>query len=316
MRSYSIFFSSVNGSSLPKETKYVTEAIIRPYSAILENKTVKRKREYSEEFPSRKKISQGMFDTKDFKIFEKKYFEDYNETLSKAPLLLAADLCKINYFFHQLPLVKKGLSKLEAEIGEKLLQKNISLESFVSDLDIDNYKCYKSLSESLKQWLINSDFSHQIIILSSELSKKDFFYLLKNKNMFKDVGIDPFHGEWSHFIQWYLIANNEDLVKNLNFLPHVIIEMMGNTKNNNKQSLWEITFDSFKEESIFNFTSPENVTSFLKSSSSDFPLLSTNIQKRFLKRVKNGENIKESDFESDSDDISEDNSNSDFNNTI
>ncbi len=297
--------SSDNHISLMKKT-HTTDAKIEVNKAARTSNPKKRKlADVNTEQPQAKKVySPGIFETEDFKSFEINYFIDNKDTITKAPLLLAADLCKINYFFHQLPLLNEGLAKLDAEIAENLKKKNISVESFVSGFSKRDYKCHRSLSQSLKKWLITSNFSHEVETVITELSKKEFFSLLKNKTMFKDVGIDPFHGEWSHFIQWYLVANNQELIHSLNFPPHVIIQMLGDNDNNvkGKDTLWDLTFDSFKEKPSFNFTSPENITQFLKKKLVQFPFLSANIQKRFLKRITvdlRDESDSESDTESD-----------------
>ncbi|WP_058514046.1 LirA/MavJ family T4SS effector [Legionella santicrucis] len=59
--------------------------------------------------------------------------------------------------------------------------------------------------------------------LLTNVTDEELFKLLQDLTLFKDIGAGNYHGEWSHFIQWYLICHDEMLLQNLNFSPSIIM---------------------------------------------------------------------------------------------
>lgn len=248
-----------------------------------------------------------------FEEYSKIFYEEFELALSNANLELKEDLVKIAFFLQDVDKIYEGLGELEEKLSENMDKKKIYSSFFLTSSD---NKCHKILSDVLKEW--GNVFFKEIIKTSNFLPDNDFLKNLNRRIMVKDIGSGIRHGEWSHFIQWYLIAHNKALIDSLNYPLDYIYMQLGETSQNilNKaMTLWDIIFDYFpndedekasteeeeeEEEEIINinksllndivndgyFRSPENITSDITEYMfTDFPILSKCILNRINKRT-------------------------------
>jgi hypothetical protein len=116
-----------------------------------------------------------------------------------------------------------------------------------------------------------------------------FFTAMKSGLMIKD-GKEGYsdHGEFTHIIQWVIIAWHQ---KKTNFLglPAIdVFKMMGLDQSGDYQNVWDMLFEA---EETQDFRSPETLNKFIcgktpELSSSAFPTLSKLLLERRAKRAK------------------------------
>lgn len=116
-----------------------------------------------------------------------------------------------------------------------------------------------------------------------------FFTAMKSGLMIKD-GYEGYndHGEFTHIIQWMIIAWHQ---KKTNFLglPAIdVFKMMGLDQSNHFQNVWDMLFEAEKTK---DFRSPVTLNNFIcgkapELSSSTFPTLGKLLLERHAKRAK------------------------------
>lgn len=116
-----------------------------------------------------------------------------------------------------------------------------------------------------------------------------FFTAMKSGLLIKD-GYEGYndHGEFTHIIQWLIIAWHQ---KQTNFLglPAIdVFKMMGLDQSHNYENVWDILFE---EENTQDFRSPETLNKFIcgkspQLASSTFPTLGKFLLERQAKRAK------------------------------
>lgn len=167
----------------------------------------------------------------------------------------------------------------------------------------------KLLRNLLEAELEKFGFQPEFVKVTGILSPTVFRELLRNKLILKDSGVDISHGEFTHAIQWLMIAWQHEETgfladdDNLNDLAIVsdIYKAFGeeNTvyqrtdfnmpsivNNYSESALWD-NFLDLSSSKPQNFTCPERLNKFLlKTDSEDLAFLRSLIESRFTKRDK------------------------------
>lgn len=239
-----------------------------------------------------------MFSSELFKFYKRNILSEMLPSLKNVPYRLQEDIIKIKYFLQNKAAILVALNRLELALLKTLALKNIDYQQFIKSTGT---KDHKVLSDTLKQWLQQTAFSPNIAEVRSFLPATFFFEYLKNKVLLKDIGSSPFHGEWSHFIQWYLICNNHELCNALSSSPVIIYQMLGSLSfnaaiDNEDDTLWSMAVDRlYISENVlyedFDFSCPEFITDFLVKEKDTFPVLSTCVNKRLVKRIRSEQNL-------------------------
>lgn len=227
-----------------------------------------------------------MFETEEFDLYRENIKSQYKEELGNAKPELVEDIIKIKFFLTNQIAILAGLAKLEEELSSTAAALGIEKEAFINSSET---KTYKILSKTLGNFLSTTVLEHQVKRIETVLKPYDFLYIFRKGYMFKDTGVLPTHGEWTHFIQWYLIFNNEELKAALSRSFEEIYMDIGScwlskVMNNN---LWDITVDSLssKIKTAFDFSSPEKVMHYLLKENTSFQLLTACLSKRREKRT-------------------------------
>lgn len=111
------------------------------------------------------------------------------------------------------------------------------------------------------------------------MDPKDFLALFTSKTIFKDASprIPSMHGMWSHTIQIWSIYHRNLQVKFLQHAPMEIYQALGKLG----ADVWDSIFDKGPDDSTF--SSPGTVTSSIKNSFMQRPLLNGTIQRQYDK---------------------------------
>lgn len=116
-----------------------------------------------------------------------------------------------------------------------------------------------------------------------------FFSAMKSGLMIKD-GYEGYsdHGEFSHIIQWLIIAWHQNKTNFLGLPASDVFKMIGVDQSNNYQNVWDMLFEA---EQTKDFRSPETLHKFIcgkepELALSPFPALSKLILERRAKRSK------------------------------
>jgi hypothetical protein len=214
-----------------------------------------------------------------------------------------------------------GLSALESALNAKLQQRDPSSEPKQAVKDAVQYfethsspgtakiEKYRGLLTSvLAESEFNSGFQvfddgkkKRVRTVEAVLGAKDFRYLLGLDGLFKDPGVDGFHGESTHRIQWYLFArfiegkNPVNLPEMLKWIP----TQVNKQSKNPKRGLWDAIFDRLQTGSVNaqepytstgkdDFRCPEILVKYLFQHDGDTPLLSETVRDRYKKRLYQG----------------------------
>lgn len=210
---------------------------------------------------------------------EKLFFIRYGSELQHCSNKLKDDIFTLVEFLSNPQAIEEELQKLELILKKEAEIRGINILEFISSKDTQGKKI---LSNVLYQWLKTTNFSHVPVKITKSLTAEEFFNYLTNKSFMKDLGVSEEHGEWTHFLQWYLIYNKN---LKLNYTLEQIMQFLGNPTINTNYTLWDIIFDQLGNPSLAGFfCSPENIMQYFKNTSDKFPLLSTLINKRRQKR--------------------------------
>jgi len=116
-----------------------------------------------------------------------------------------------------------------------------------------------------------------------------FFTAMKSGLLIKDgyEGSND-HGEFTHIIQWLIIAWHQQKTNFLGVPACEVLKMMGLDQSGNYQSIWDMLFEEYEKK---DFTAPETLNNFIcgkppKLASSTFPELSKLLKERRAKRDK------------------------------
>lgn len=148
------------------------------------------------------------------------------------------------------------------------------------------------LMASERTWGVNIDANGSARITALRMLEPDEFEeQFKGAKLFKDPGVSANHGEYTHRIQWYIIAMQKvvsDPVKLLNTMG----DHMATPQNAN--GLWDCLFDRlrstqtgskyFLAKNFNDFRCPEYFNLWLKEQAEDYPYLAVYLDKRFKKR--------------------------------
>lgn len=131
------------------------------------------------------------------------------------------------------------------------------------------------------------------------LNREPFLDTIRSGRHWKDVGASPLHGEYTHRLQWYLIANSGDIPR------HQIGEVyrfVGQFRDESKaadsfgqQDLWPRLCDRPRVDvggdkpgdttKPGDFRAPEHITRFFLNGGDDYPILKAFILARYHKRL-------------------------------
>lgn len=235
-----------------------------------------------------------MFDTLEYDVFEKSFLKTYAPYIANAPPLLISDLIKIKFFLLNQSEVLQTLEKLETRLKATLFKKNIDKSQFINPYlpEYNNNKTFKILSDTLKEWLQNTSFLPEITVFNDIEEASTFFSTLKQKAQFKDKGSDYKHGEWTHLIQFFLIANNKTLVAALSNkdIADLYAQLGEINYHDSTRNLWDLVFDEVESNKPFQFTCPEKITAFFMkkpSHNSSTPIFKACIRRRYARREEN-----------------------------
>lgn len=209
------------------------------------------------------------------------------ESSNKDPLELSnqnliQNYLEIGIFLMNEEAVSSCLVELENEINQVFNDKNIDIKN---DIKNDEYtkKSIKNLRNHMVNFLIQFGFSEKIAIPTSILSENEFYNILKNKYLLKDStfrGVG--HGEFTHLLQWYLIADavQKKIIKLNKPLIDIYTEigmiLKYQTITGLPQSIWDILVDASVLNNQFSkFRSPEYITEyFMNTDREDLKTLS------------------------------------------
>lgn len=225
------------------------------------------------------------------------------------------DVTELSCVLTSLEIVTNILKKLEAKVAEKMQEKlklaqeqlskeekekcGLSEDDFL-DPDEKHHR-HKILSDVLYQWAIENELVEtdeeghgKFLRFNLLLADGNQFLAHINKGQFfKDRGTPTgSHGVWSHFIQWYVIAEHFKSLGEKSPLKQPILDlykMCGDPKKciskDKKQSLWFWLCDdnsSSKEE--HDFRSPDRLHSFMVKEKNGFKYLRQFVQYNDLKK--------------------------------
>ncbi len=213
------------------------------------------------------------------------------------------DMIQITLFLSNPERMKLRLKELETLIESKAKsefrlevsdEKSCQLPKLKGYLKGQPYKENKLFSSTLYALSKKFGFKEPLKV-SQILSSKDFYQMLKEKRLFKDLslGFLDTHGEWTHFIQWICIAlENQAHPSFLNNPVASIYQWIGQQAESadSIKHLWTYTFDSFPGLTEFklDFRAPENLYKYLLTSTeaaTHFPLMQQLLQGRLDKRM-------------------------------
>ncbi len=185
--------------------------------------------------------------------------------------------------------VNRQLSKLE-----NLLKKRVD----EGDYDIGEDRHYKKLlSNVFYEWGLENDFNKMWVKIKRLVSREEFQEFLSKKMLLKDTGAVPNHGEWTHVLQWYIVAEalKESNFKLNNTLADIYVAL-GDVALNRKgiiveETIWGKLFDRFPENVSDNsdFRCPEKLLEYIRNKAA-YPLLSHELNARFHKRTRDKNN--------------------------
>ena len=130
------------------------------------------------------------------------------------------------------------------------------------------------------------------------LKRETFLDTIRSGRHWKDVGASPLHGEYTHRLQWYLIANSGDIPRNQ---VGALYRFVGGFRDESKdpdsigqKDLWPRLCDRPRMDmgggnpgdttKPSDFRAPEHITRFFLNSGNDYPILKAFIVARFEKR--------------------------------
>lgn len=221
------------------------------------------------------------------------------------------DITELSYILTNPEIVTSILEKLEAKVAEKfhekLVQANITMspadkkvlgeyteQTFLID-DDENPTRRKILSDVLYQWAIENNLveknaeGHGKFLRFNRLLADDKAFLshIRQGQFFKDRGTpQASHGVWTHFIQWYIIAEHFKSLKEKSPLHQPVLElykMLGDNEKNacskKKVSLWVwLCDDNATCKTEHDFRSPDKLHAFITHHVDKFKYLSKFIQ--------------------------------------
>jgi len=190
--------------------------------------------------------------------------EDNNEEkISKEDFLF--DLQQMQEILQNKEIINRQLEKLEQELK--------------------NSSC--SLMILLYNWSIENGFSDKWVRVTTLVYQTDFLDILKKRQLIKDYGVSPLHGEFSHVLQFYIIceANKEN-----QYLKNPIADIyarMGSYDcrfKSDLMTLWDLIVDRRLSEKCppHDARCPERLMGYIESCSGDYPLLSGAIRKKYV----------------------------------
>jgi hypothetical protein len=133
------------------------------------------------------------------------------------------------------------------------------------------------------------------------LDERQFSQQLLNRNQWKDPGVVEGHGEFSHRIQWYLIAQGPRLTHRVPELFQRLVAHMAIAHPERRPdgvsggiALWDALLDRgaagdrtayFKAVGNHDFRSPDMLNRYLMDEGNDYPLLASFLRGRHQKRA-------------------------------
>lgn len=195
--------------------------------------------------------------------------ESKNDPYDPANQGLIKNYLEIGNFLENEKTISSCLVELENKINETFQNKGIDIKS---DAINDDYTkgSIKVLRNYMLDYLTPFGFSEKMVIPADILSENEFYNILKNKFLIKDSSFRGVgHGEFTHLLQWYLIAYgvNKGMIKLNKPLIDIYIEIGRILKYQEvtgvPQSIWDILVDSSALNNEYSkFRSPEYITEY------------------------------------------------------
>lgn len=216
----------------------------------------------------------------------KKELDKYRSTLTANEM---QDVTNLSLKLMDKEVIDRHLKELETKLYNNAKLKNIFNDANLSSLLL-NYKnknTFKILSDVLYLWANENGFGMQFAKLTRALSPSMFYSVLSSGCLFKDIGVPPEHGAWTHFLQWYILVEENKLNPFLISSPKELYTMLGTAKgvlkdkNQKEISVWGIILDRPTSKESYDFRAPDNLHKYIKESLLKFPILSIIIAKGF-----------------------------------
>jgi hypothetical protein len=192
-------------------------------------------------------------------------------------------------------IVSFHLAALEKNLYREAELKNLFSNPELRETLFDDNKLprFKLISDMLYNWARNNGFESTFAKISRLVPAKTFQNMLQAGMLFKDSGVPILHGEWTHFIQWYILIEENKRNPYLKNNPQDLFRLLGNDRAkaqtstnipfNTMQTIWGLIFDRlFTKESTKkdeqDYRIPENLQ--MKMLEDKYPILKSGLSKR------------------------------------
>lgn len=144
--------------------------------------------------------------------------------------------------------VFRALKKLEAELVKRKEELTASGKNFTvtQDWNKKKYKDNKLLSGFLYKWAKENGFTGYARVLK-ETDARSMLAMFSRGYLYKDNAFrGPLHGEWIHFLQWYILTEVQKEQGLMDVSPVDLLRWIGGHQQG--QTLWDKTFEGDQVE--------------------------------------------------------------------